>query len=111
MQILEDHQDRLRSGRPFELPQQCGQRSLPDVSAGCRVDQLPGDAHAVAGFAHAAFKHVAHAELLRHLLHADRRAFSRYRRRFGVDLRMAGRMHEVAGRGYQRRSRGARSVR
>ena len=44
------------------------------MSAGCRVDQLPGDAHPVAGLAHAAFEHVAHAELLRHLLHGDRLA-------------------------------------
>src|ERR1700739_2248352 len=43
----------------------------PDVSAGRGVDQLPGDAHPVAGFAHAAFEHVAHAELLCHLLHVD----------------------------------------
>jgi len=32
--------------------------------AGCRVDQLPGDAHPVAGFAHATFEHVAHTEVL-----------------------------------------------
>jgi len=46
----------------------------PDVSAGRRVDQLPADTHPVGGFAHAAFEHVAHAELLRHLLHIDRLA-------------------------------------
>jgi hypothetical protein len=34
----------------------------PDMRASCRVDQLPGDAHAVAGFAQAAFEHVAHAQ-------------------------------------------------
>jgi hypothetical protein len=46
----------------------------PDVTAGRRVDQLPADAHPVAGFAHAAFEHVAHAELMRHLPHVDRLA-------------------------------------
>ena len=34
----------------------------PDVSAGRRVDQLAGDAHPIAGFAHAAFEHVAHTQ-------------------------------------------------
>ena len=43
----------------------------PDVSAGRRVDQLSGDAHPVAGFAHAAFEHVAHAQLARDLLHVN----------------------------------------
>ena len=46
----------------------------PDVRAGCCVDQLPGDPHPIAGFAHTAFEHVAHAELLRHLLHVDQLA-------------------------------------
>jgi hypothetical protein len=46
----------------------------PDVRAGRCVDQLPGDAHPVAGFAHAAFEDEAHAKLLRHLFHADRPA-------------------------------------
>ena len=31
----------------------------PDVAAGRAVDELRGDAHAVAGFAHAAFEHVS----------------------------------------------------
>ena len=46
----------------------------PDVRAGRRVNQLPSDTHPVAGFAHAAFEHIAHTELLRHLLHVDRLA-------------------------------------
>ena len=37
----------------------------PDVVAGRRVDKLRGDAQALAGLAHAAFEHVAHAELAR----------------------------------------------
>src|SRR5262249_28301439 len=43
----------------------------PDVCAGRRVDQLPGDAHPAAGFAHATFEHVAHAQFLRYLFYVD----------------------------------------
>ena len=43
----------------------------PDVVAGCGFDQLRGDADAVAGFAHAAFEHIAHAKLAANLLHID----------------------------------------
>ena len=32
---------------------------------------MPGDAHPVPGFAHAAFEHVAHTQLSRYLLHID----------------------------------------
>ena len=39
----------------------------PDVVAGRAVDQLGGDPHPAAGLAHAAFEHVADAELARHL--------------------------------------------
>src|SRR4029077_17659994 len=35
----------------------------PDMRATRRVYQLPSDAHKVAGFAHAAFEHVPHAQL------------------------------------------------
>jgi hypothetical protein len=42
-----------------------------------RVDQLAGDAHAVAGLAHAAFEHVTHPQLARYLLHVSRLAFAR----------------------------------
>src|SRR5262249_25359748 len=41
----------------------------PDVTARHRIDELPGDAHARPRLAHAAFKHVAHPKLARHLLH------------------------------------------
>ena len=41
----------------------------PEMRAGRGVDQLPGDAHPVAGLAHAAFQHVAHAKLAADLLH------------------------------------------
>ena len=40
----------------------------PDVAVGRGVDQLDGDAHPVAGLAHAALDHVLDAELARHLL-------------------------------------------
>ena len=43
----------------------------PDMVAGGRVDQLRGNAHAIAGLAHAAFEHVAHAELAADLPHVD----------------------------------------
>ncbi len=39
----------------------------PDVAVGRGVDQLDGDAHPVAGLAHAALDHVLDAELARHL--------------------------------------------
>jgi hypothetical protein len=44
---------------------------------------LPGDAHPVAGFAHTTFEHVAHAELLRHLLHVESRRSRRQSRGYG----------------------------
>ena len=44
----------------------------PDMAAGRDVVELRGDAHAVAGLAHAALEHVADAELLGDLLHVDR---------------------------------------
>ena len=44
----------------------------PEVSARAGVDQLPGDAHAIAGFADAPFKHEAHAQVAPDLLHFDR---------------------------------------
>jgi hypothetical protein len=34
----------------------------PDVMTRRRVDELSGDAHAIANLAHAAFEHIAHAE-------------------------------------------------
>ena len=43
----------------------------PQMRAGGRVDELPGDANAVRGLADAAFQHVAHAELAADLLHVD----------------------------------------
>src|SRR5258708_18820445 len=43
----------------------------PDMRAGRGVDELPGDAHAIAGLAHAAFEHIAHAKLAADLLHVD----------------------------------------
>ena len=44
------------------------------MCSGCGVDELPGDAHAVRRLAHAAFEHIAHAELAADLLHVDRPA-------------------------------------
>ena len=41
------------------------------MRAGCRVDQLRGDAHPAAGLAHRAFEDIADAELAADLLHVD----------------------------------------
>ena len=41
------------------------------MRAGGRVDQLSGDPHPPAGFAHRAFEHIAHAKLSPDLLHID----------------------------------------
>jgi len=46
----------------------------PDVLAALGLDQLRGDADAIAGFAQAAFEHIAHTELASDLLHIDRAA-------------------------------------
>ena len=43
----------------------------PDMRAGLRLDELRGDAHAVARLAHAALQHIAHAEFAPDLLHVD----------------------------------------
>ena len=43
----------------------------PVMAAGRRIDELRGDAQPVAGPAHAAFEHVAHAERARDFLHVD----------------------------------------
>ncbi|MNE31896.1 hypothetical protein D3C80_1254860 [compost metagenome] len=43
----------------------------PQVLAGTGFDQLAGNAHALAGLAHAAFEHVAHAKGLADPLHID----------------------------------------
>jgi hypothetical protein len=47
----------------------------PQMRAGRRIDQLPGDAHLVSRFSNAAFKHVAYAKLATDLLDIDRLAF------------------------------------
>ena len=44
------------------------------MRAGLGVDELRGDAHAVARLAHAAFEHIADAELASDLPHVDRLA-------------------------------------
>jgi hypothetical protein len=44
----------------------------PDVPAALGIDELRGDAHAVAGFADRAFEHEAHAQVAPDLLHFDR---------------------------------------
>src|SRR5882672_9703893 len=49
------------------------------------VDQLPGDAHAVAALAHRAFEHIADAKLMPDLLHIDRLPFVREARIAGDD--------------------------
>jgi hypothetical protein len=52
----------------------------PDVAAALGVDELHVDAHLHAGTAHAAFEHVAHAELAAHLLDVDALLLVRERR-------------------------------
>ena len=46
----------------------------PEMRAGRRIDELAGDPHPLARLAHAAFEHVAHAQLAPDLLHVDRPA-------------------------------------
>ncbi len=43
----------------------------PEVAVGRAVDELRGDAHAVARLAHAPLEHVAHLQLARHLRDVD----------------------------------------
>ena len=43
----------------------------PDVIPGLGLDELRGDADTITGLAHAAFEHIAHAELAPDLLHLD----------------------------------------
>ena len=43
----------------------------PQMRPGGRIDQLPGDPHPVRRLAHAAFQHIAHAELTADLFHVD----------------------------------------
>src|SRR4029077_5656112 len=43
----------------------------PNVSAGCRVDELPGESHAISCLAHARLEHVTHPEFARDLFHVD----------------------------------------
>src|SRR5262249_36447613 len=57
----------------------------PDMVAARRVDELRGDAHAVAGFADAAFEHVAHAEIAADFAHVERLALVAERRIAGDD--------------------------
>ena len=42
------------------------------MHAGLRLDKLRGDAHTLAGLAHAPLQHIAHAKLAADLLHIDR---------------------------------------
>ncbi|MNH13329.1 hypothetical protein D3C79_728970 [compost metagenome] len=44
------------------------------MRAAAGINQLAGDTHLVAGLAHAAFKHVAHTQLLADTLHVHRPA-------------------------------------
>src|SRR5262249_7447979 len=52
----------------------------PNMTARRRIDELPGDAHAGSRLAHAAFEHIAHAQLASNLLHIDRLALVGERR-------------------------------
>src|SRR6266851_3421837 len=60
--------DRPARGRGHGAAQRAIEAVGPDMGPARRVDQLAGDAHAVAGFAHAAFEYVAHAQFARHVL-------------------------------------------
>ena len=57
----------------------------PVMAAGCRIDELRADAQPLAGAAHAAFEHVADAELARDLFHVDRTVLVDERRVAGDD--------------------------
>ena len=95
-----------RAERWVRLPRPCSRLSHPAAQR-CRrvapskrsaqrcapvvgVDQLAGDAHAVAGLAHAAFEHIAHAEFAADLLHIDRLALVGEARIAGDDEEPAG---------------------
>src|SRR5215813_4672655 len=43
----------------------------PNVTAGHRIDELPGNAHARSTLAHATFEHIAHPQLATDLLHVN----------------------------------------
>ncbi len=43
----------------------------PEMAAGRCIDELSGDAHAVRRLAHAAFEHIAHAQVAADLRHVD----------------------------------------
>src|SRR6266849_5721725 len=59
------------------------------MRASCRVDQLAGDAHTLAGFAHRAFQDIADAKFAPDLLHIDTLALVR-------EARIAGDYEEPA---------------
>ena len=61
----------------------------PEMRAVCCIDQLRGDAHPTSGLAHAAFEHVANAELAADLLHIDGLAFVGKARSAGDDEKPA----------------------
>jgi hypothetical protein len=46
----------------------------PEMAAGCCIDELRRDAHAVGGLAHTALEHEAHAEIAPYVLHLRRPA-------------------------------------
>src|SRR5215472_7449024 len=43
----------------------------PNVSAGCRIDELPGEPYAISCLAHTPLEHVTHPEFARDLFHVD----------------------------------------
>ena len=66
---------RSRPPSPGPEVRRCRRASLsnvrPQMCPGRRVEQLRGNPHVVAGLAHAAFEHIAHAELASDLLDVD----------------------------------------
>src|SRR5262250_56425 len=43
----------------------------PNVAAGCRIDELPGESHAISCLAHAPLARVTHPEFARGLFYVD----------------------------------------
>ena len=57
----------------------------PEMRAAAGIDQLARNAHPIAGFAHRAFEHIAHAQFAPDLLHIDGLALVRKTRIAGED--------------------------
>ena len=77
LQLRRDRADDARGDLVLQLEdivERAFETVRPEMRPGRGIDELPGDAHPVRGLAHAAFQHVAHAQLATDLLHVDRPA-------------------------------------